>query len=857
VPPRTSYQPISQEPGNPNDPVATLPEGTIIPTPQAKAKVIRYAPRYSGTRFDQDSIRLPDGTRRSIFTGGVIVNVTFENSVDEIEFATDEAVIWARGLAIDNPPKEGLQTTGNGKEMIEVYLTGNVIVRMKSRTGPPQILRAASVYYDLDRDRAIALRGDLEYAPLLAPDPIHLRGEELRRLDLDNWEALKGTANSSKLPNDPGIRMDARRMVLHEEQGPLRNVFGLQYRDLLTGKPVVGEERTATMYDAVPRVGGVPVFYFPWFRTDADRPLGPFLNAGFGQSTIFGTQLYTTWDMFNLLAIRPPSNQRWALELDYLSARGPAIGSNYTYQIPPSDPFSGISPALGLMKYYGIWDHGQDILGGERGVQPTPPDFRQRFLWRHQQEITPDLYFQGQLAYQSDQNYLEEYFKTEYDTGPNQELFAYLTWQRDNWWTSALAEDRLARPWMDETNWLPRFDGGLLGQSFLDRFVYMARGSAAFAQSRPSQSNPYPVLSTDQRLSTGRLDLNQELSVPFGLGPVQFAPYGMLDLTGYSNDLNGNPIGRVWGGGGTRASISLSRLYEGVASDLFNIRDLYHKAVLSLNYLNAQTNVHYNQLPLLDRLNDDATDQAWRNIKPYESQLVSGLGGIALQNSPVYDPQLYAIRRVLLNKVDTMDAIDVLQLDLRQRLQTHRGYPGMEHVVDVMTLSTSASYFPQAQRDNFGHPWSFLEYEYLWNIGDRVSAQSTGWFEPYTGGSRYWTVGLAMNRPDRTNFYVGYRQIDPVNSKAVTLALGYQLSNRYYLNVSSAYDFGIHAALSNALMLTRTGTDLTVSIGVSYNSLQNNFSLNFMMMPNFLMGATAQQGGMGMMGMQGGMNQSR
>ena len=313
----------------------------------------------------------------------------------------------------------------------------------------------------------------------------------------------------------------------------------------------------------------------------------------------------------------------------------------------------------------------------------------------------------------------------------------------------------------------------------------------------------------------------QELSLPFSLGPVKFAPYGMLDLTGYTDDLTGNSAGRVWGGGGTRASLPFSRLYEGAASDLFNVRGLHHKAVLGANYLYARSSIPYTQLPMLDRLNDDATDQAWRNITAMQPDFVSGPNGFLLQDAPTpaRSTQPYAIRRLVQNRVDTLDDINVLQLDLRQRLQTKRGYPGLEHTVDLATLSTSLSYFPEASRDNFGHPFAFLEYDFLWNVGDRTAFSTTGWFEPYDEGSKYFTFGSFFNRPDRTTFYLGYRQIDPVNSRAVLGSVGYQLSQRYFLNAGVSYDFGINQALSNSFTLTHR-TDLTVSIGFTYNSLR-------------------------------------
>ena len=235
---------------------------------------------------------------------------------------------------------------------------------------------------------------------------------------------------------------------------------------------------------------------------------------------------------------------------------------------------------------------------------------------------------------------------------------------------------------------------------------------------------------------------------------MKLAPYGTVDLTGYTDDLTGNSAGRVWGGGGTRASLPFSRLYEGAASDLFNVRGLYHKAVLGTNYLYARSTIPYTQLPMLDRLNDDTTDQTWRNITPFQPELVSGPNGILLADAPdplsPFNPQRYAIRRLVQNRVDTLDSINVLQVDLRQRLQTKRGYPGLEHTVDLATLSTSVSYFPEASRDNFGHPFAFLEYDFLWNVGDRTALATTGWFEPYDAGSKYFTFGSFFNRPDRT-----------------------------------------------------------------------------------------------------------
>ncbi len=840
VPPRTAYQPRRDPNGVPYEPDFVLPDGSSVPLPQSKLRRNDFVPRY-GTRLDEEKVELPDGTTRILLTGGAIFSIASLDGSDKTELAFDNAVVWVRG-GKDRGPLNGL-ITGDGKTQVEVYMSGNVVIRTVRGQGPgrvSQTLRAQEVYYDAENSRAIAVRGDLETTLPRTTDPLRVKGEEVRRLDLENWEILNGSVDASKLPSDPGLRLDSRRFTLSERKVVRRNIFGIPIRDVRTGEAVEIKEQIVTGENVIARLAGVPFFYIPRLRANAADPLGPLQGFSFSQNRQFGPQFYTTWDMYELLALRPPPGHKWRLDLDYLGKRGPAVGTDYTYRVEgenPNDPPIG----AGLIKLYGLSDSlGQDILGGNRGPEPTPPDLRGRAMWRHQQEVLEGLYFQGQIAALSDKNFLEQFYKNEFDTGPNQETFAYLAWQRRNFGATALAEGRFTRQWVSETNWLPRVGGHLIGQTFLDdRLVYSARGSAAFAQSRPAEYNPFPILPTDRRLNTGRFNVWQELSAPFALGPVKLAPYGIVDLTEYTNTLDGSELGRVYGAGGARASVPFSRLYGDVSSELLNLGGLYHKVVFGANYRYAASNVPYNRLPLLDRLNDDATDQAFRNITPFQTFNVPGPNGVALANAAgysVYNPQLYAIRRVVENRIDTLDDVQVLQGDIRQRFQTKRGYPGMEHTVDFLTLDVSASYFPNASRDNFGNPFSFLEYGSVWNLGDRTSLVSNGWFEPYKGGSRYWNAGVYLDRTDRTSLYLGYRQTDPLNSKAVILNLGYQLSRRYYANIGASYDFGLSQALSNTFTLTRTGTDLTVTVGFTYSAFVNSFGFQFLVIPNLAAG---------------------
>jgi len=93
---------------------------------------------------------------------------------------------------------------------------------------------------------------------------------------------------------------------------------------------------------------------------------------------------------------------------------------------------------------------------------------------------------------------------------------------------------------------------------------------------------------------------------------------------------------------------------------------------------------------------------------------------------------------------------------------------------------------------------------------------------------------MYLNRPDRTSFFLGYREIDILDSRAVTGSVTYVFSPKYAVTGSTVYDFGTSQALSNSLTFTRLGTDVQVSLGVTYNALQNNFGMTFQIIPNII-----------------------
>ena len=853
------------------DPAVILPDGVRVPLPASARRTIEFKPRYAKRLNFLIEDQNPEKTlKRVILTDGVIVNVVHFPATggppEEIEFATDSVVAWLRNVGgVGGGPIETSADGRDGQE-IELFLSGDVVIRTLAdgQTGPvDQVLRAERIYYDVTHNRAVAIGGDLEMRTPGGLDTVHLRGDRVWRLGKNEWRIFGAETSSSKRPSDPNLTLTTREATFTQQRAVRTNIFGIPYRDPVTGQPEVGYERTLDTGFSFLRIFDVPVIPFFPSKTDIDDPFGPLVGIGGGNDQIFGVQVYTTFDMYKLIARRPPPGHRWRLDVDYLSDRGPALGTNYNYIGPD---FLGLgNQHAGFVRLYGIQDNGVDQIGGGRApildpsyrgkirefnADGTPvytghPEYRGRAQLQHNQDLyeygTTFARVTGQVSYLSDPNFLEQYYKQEFDMGMNQDTFLHLFGASENWYGSVLLQDQLNQDWWTVTEWLPKVDGAVVGETFLqDRLVYTAEASAGYAQLRPAVVPPLPLLvSNAVPVDTGRFDINQKVSAPFDLGPVRVNPYGLLDLTYYSENAVGQDDSRVYGGGGVSLSLTASRLYREAHSEMFNVRGLYHKATFTADYSSVRSDTPFYNLPQLDPLFDNAVDQGFRNARPtpgiaYPPEAQPGFAYPDLGYAPsiLFNPQSYAIRRQVGHLVDTRDDLDVLRLDNRHRLQTKRGFPGSEHTVDWMTLNTGISLFPNADRDNFGSDWAFFDYYYLWHLGDRFSVTTSGWIDPFDDGAQYYSGGVMFNRPDGTNVYLGYRHTDPLQSRAVTTSINYQLSRRYAMNIGSSYDFGLNESLTNTLSFSRTGPDVTMLFGVTYNPLVNNFGFQFSLIPN-------------------------
>jgi hypothetical protein len=184
---------------------------------------------------------------------------------------------------------------------------------------------------------------------------------------------------------------------------------------------------------------------------------------------------------------------------------------------------------------------------------------------------------------------------------------------------------------------------------------------------------------------------------------------------------------------------------------------------------------------------------------------------------------------------EIVDDLTYAKLGLRQRWQTKRGLPGQERIVDWIVLDVEGFYFPKDDRDNFGQEFGLLDYDFRWHIGDRLTLLSDGFADLFGQGLRTFTTGATLSRPERGNFYLGYRSIEgPISSNILLGSLSYRMTEKWIATGGASFDFGSTGNIGQTFQLTRVGESALIRLGFNYDASRDNLGVNLAIEPRFL-----------------------
>lgn len=920
LPPPTDAVPLPEgEVPDPTVPSTVLPpaggpivEGEIGPAPilPGTRRTWTITPRYGGRRpIFESPQRGPDGSMIFTVRGGLII-VSEIPGRGRVDLAADNVVIWTRPKA-DGPgatPALGMPISQDADQPLEAYLEGDVMIRLDELklAGPndQRSFRGEQVYFDFRSERVLALNAEFNfYTPGLIA-PIKTKGALINqyrpefvdpqgRLSLGpaRISAERTTSTGSRFPK-PGYRFDARSVDITQIEEPLTDPFSGAAIRGPDGQPAKDTTWLIDSRQNAYYIGPVPFFYWPRIRTtdDLDPPLR---NFSYRYGNYFGNQFLLDLSPFKLLGLKKPTwIDTWNLDVDYLSMRGPALGTeagwfgndligNLTDPYGRGTGRNVDQPYFGYIDLWGIYDKGVDVLGsgpaivtygppgaGKRGYQrdrvPSFKEWRGRFLVRHMQSLlgpdaedTDDFRLQIEAASYTDRQFLEQYYKRLFDSGLDQDTKAYMIYQTRNRATTITAQANLM-PWITDTQMLPKAEYYRLGDSlFSNLFSYSQNWGVNYANVHTAVevNNPNifaflpydPISNTSGPFSAGRAWTTHQLEMPLSLGFMRLVPYAQGQVMGWTNQLDNQSQGRAWGAGGLRANMMAWRTFNDADSELLNIHGLAHKVNFNVDFRTAYSTVGLEQLGIQDQYDDDTYELTRRYFA-----LTNYVGGLLPQQ---YDPRFLMLRRAVDPVVFTPDLqsdLMTVKFGLHQRLQTKRGPEGRRRIVDYMILDLQTIYYPNASRDNFGKPFGQNMYNYEWFIGDRTSIVSTGWFEfwdiagdpilvtnprktndPF--GLQVITAGMNINRPPRGSVYFGYSIINTgtIQTSALNVAYNYWMSPKWYTSFATSYDFGNAILLGSTVSITKVGADFLTSVGLSVDPQRQNYTFGFEIAPRF------------------------
>ena len=742
--------------------------------------------------------------------------------VSMIDVSTDRLVLWTSG--IEEPDLTGQRPLGD-EVPLEIYMEGNIVFREGER-----VTYAERMYYDVNNRIGIVLDSEM-----LTPVPdyegmLRIKSEVLQQTGRDRFSARNSFITSSRMGR-PGYRIQTTDTYVEDDQRPLFDPWsGTPLVDPVTGEPLVEHRRLATGRNNLLYLGELPVFYWPFLATDLEDPSFYIRRARIKNDSVFGTQVLTNWDGYQLLGIRnQPEGTDWDISFDYLSDRGFGHGTTFTYG---RNDFLGIGgPASGLFDFWGIQDDGLDNLGrGRRSVLPDK-DYRYRLLWRHRHLLPGDLRLSAEVGWISDRNFLEQYYQREWDELKDQTTGVELKRARENTSWSVTADYRLNK-FFTQTDWLPRADHFWLGQPLLgDLFTWYEHSHVGYARFNPAQT-PDPLLPWESPLAlrSEMFATRQEIDLPLLLGPVKVVPYALGELAHWGADLAGDDLQRAYGQAGVRASLPIWKVNPCVESNLMNVHGLAHKVVFDADFSWAETNRDLVDLPLYDPLDDDSIEALRRRL------ITTTFPGFVPQQ---FDERFYAVRSGLAGWVtspSTEIAQDLLALRLgvRQRWQTKRGMPGRRRIIDWIVLDTHAVFFPEDSRDNFGRTLGLVDYNFRWHVGDRLTLMSEGLFDFFDDGGQVITLGGYLSRPPRGSLYAGVHLVDgPFSSSVLALSYSYRMSDKWVSSLGTSVDLD-RGNIGQNFTVTRVGESLLISAGARVNAARNNVGVHLAIEPRFL-----------------------
>ncbi len=596
------------EPGSPLDPGAAEAaamrqlQGERLPAIFSPDGVITIAP-------GDITLVTGDDENALLATGGVVVTYTDGNRTKSLQIAAERAVIFL------SPGKLSQMARFTPKDVHGIYLEGDVVATSTDRQGT-NVLRGPRIYYDVQSNKAVLVDAVFHTFDAKTRMPLYARARVLRQTASNQFTgAPMRLSNTSFF--EPHLAIGASEITVTRREEP--------------GEP---QETIVDAGDLTLRFANVPFFYWPTFKGDIEN--APLRDVRVENSSESGFAVKTAWDMFGLTGLTPDKGTQWELLADAYFERGPALGTNVSWNKPDR---------AGKIFAYGIYnDSGRDSLTSG-AKKERDGETRGMILGEQRLDIDPNwsLFLEG--AYLGDENFADAFFEPLVETRREFTNAAYLRYLDDNTAFTLLgqanandftaneyllqsrgytvdrlpeaayyrvADDLLAGIAPGALTWSHEYRLSSMKLNFTEPtidelgFDTPHRAFDAFGMTDPDAT----LAERDRARGLGendvlRLDTRQEFSYVENLGPVKLMPFLVGRFTGYDQTFesfssDADQRYRLWTAGGLRASTEITRVDDSVDSQWLDLYRIRHIIEPSATVWASGTDLEQQDLPIYD-----------------------------------------------------------------------------------------------------------------------------------------------------------------------------------------------------------------------------------------------------------------
>ena len=774
---------------------------------------LKYPVNFSPAGAVEPNIEMGFAKSRQVAT--VIGRFYLWQQIDEqgglLEMLADSAVIFYSTEKKNSGEKTALGDLGAAGAIEAVYLRGDVIITEGFRT-----IKSDEMYYDFVNRTGLAVNASLHTFDIDRGIPIYIRAAKVRQLAQNKFDANDAVITTSEFAT-PQVSIEASQIIVTDNASIEASETGQMQKG----------SYNAQMKDIRLKYDDTTLFYWPGLQSNLERPDVPLKTMRIGHDSIWGTTVETKWYLARLLGLNEPDGTNENFDLDYYSKRGLGTGGDVEYQQQNRQ---------GRIIGYFIDDHGKDRLGRvwfRRDLEP-PDDDRGRFEWVHREFMPYNWQLTAGINYESDEHFVESYYRREFSSGPPRETYIHLKRIEDNWGLAFLGKGRL-NDFEDELDEAPTGEYHLEGQSLLDdKFTYY--GDTYGGRFRQHIGEEHNIQMNEDHFTNGFH--RSELDLPLYYKGVKAVPFisgtvGYDDRSGFDRSIvdgsNSGPFNeRAVGIGelGLRSSTEFWNVYPDIKSRLLDIDGIRHiiRPELTASVF-QETDVVVEQHDAINfnisqRLQtkrgapDNGSMQKSSETRTVDWMRLDVGGTWFTDNDPRTDNSAPA--RFIWNRPQTPLRLYTMPGILNGDL-SKQGLTGFE---------------------TYGPYRDYFNYDYMWQISDTTALLSDAYYDIHNGTFEQVNIGFSrMVWPD-LSYYIGSRYLRDVKvlkehgSNSFIFAASYHIDQRYTIVMAQQYDFDYGANVESDATLIRRYGRVFMSVTASTDASLDRKALVFSIWPD-------------------------